>query len=490
MISLRRRFMRGSAGADPVSAAVMAPLRGWRRTCLALAFALAASPAPAQPPAPAFASSYVPGTRDMAGHFMGGTETRALVAHGGKLFAGTGYWKDIPGAEGTPGAQVLVLDTPRAAWGVDASFDDLLPGGRRQHLAISAMAEATFRTDAQGRPLPAPQTVLLASTWDVTGTRTVFVRDDAAGTWSGVVLAQDRPVPGFLPQVRAFGTHRDRGTGADTVFAGDTRGIFAGVHDPAAPGGVRWGAAPELALTAAMANGPGLAGRLRISSFAEAHGKLFAATGQQVWRREDGAAPQWRLFYTNPQPFYSQTGLRGLTAVAEAGGRQMLLAAVEGRRSRIVRIDPDTGADATDLDVAGLLDRAWGTQVSYVIGAYNDMPRMVMPGGEALLIGLEAFIPPASPRPPGHAVLDVNHGLEAGAWFLLRQPGGRYELHEVQPEGSLANRALVAVRVARTSPFPNQADVMYLGAYDANDAPAHDTAWVAWGRLRLDAPPP
>lgn len=480
--------MRDPAGADPVSAAVRVLQRGRRRAALALLLAMAAGSALAQAPAPAFAPSFLAGTRDATGHFMGGTETRTMVAHGGKLFAGNGYWKDVPGLEGTPGAQVLVLDGPQAAWRVDASFDDLLPGGRRRHQAISALAEATFRTDGQGKALPAPRTVLLASTWDVTGARTVFVRDDAAGTWSGAVLAQDRPTRDFLPQVRAFGTHWDHITGADTVFAGDTRGVFAGVYDRIVPGGVRWGASRELKLTADMAGGPGLAGRLRISSFAEAGGRLFVAIGQQVWVRQDGTGPQWRLLYTNPMPFYSQTGLRGLTAVTEPDGHQILLAAVEGNKSRVVRIDPETGADATDLDVVGLLDRAWGTKVSYVIGAYNDMPRLPVLGGDVVLIGLEAFIPPASPRPPGHTVLDVNHGLEGGAWFLLRQPGGRYELHEVRLDGALANKTLVAVRVAWASPFPNEAGVVYLGGYDANDYPAHDTAWIARSRLKFDAP--
>ena len=164
----------------------------------------------------------------------------------------------------------------------------------------------------------------------------------------------------------------------------------------------------------------------------------------------------------------------------------MLLAAVEGNRSRVVRIDPETGADATDLDLNGFLNRVWGTRVSYVIGAYNDMPRLPVPGGEALLIGLEAFIPAASPRPTGHTVLDVNHGLEGGAWFLLRQPDGRYELREVRPDGALADRALVAVRVAQASPFRNEAGVMYLGGYDANDVPAHDTAWLVQSRVKIN----
>jgi hypothetical protein len=46
------------------------------------------------------------------------------------------------------------------------------------------------------------------------------------------------------------------------------------------------------------------------------------------------------------------------------------------------------------------------------------------PDGDDLMIGLEAFIPPKSPHPSGHTLLDVNHDLEAGAWFLIRHPGG------------------------------------------------------------------
>ena len=141
---------------------------------------------------------------------------------------------------------------------------------------------------------------------------------------------------------------------------------------------------------------------------------MFAAVGQQVWVRQDGSSPTWRLLYTNPSPAFSETGLRGLTAVAETGG-EALLAVIEGQNSRIVRIDPETGTETTDLDLAGFLNDVWHTRVSYVIGAYNDMARLAVPGdGDALVIGLEAFIPAAAPRPPGHKLLDVNHGLEAG----------------------------------------------------------------------------
>jgi len=92
-------------------------------------------------------------------------------------------------------------------------------------------------TDGAGRTLPRPISLLLASTWDLTGASRVFTRDDATGTWVAVTLAQDRPAPGFLPQIRSLGSHRDRLTGVDQVFAGETpRGIFAGHYDPAASG--------------------------------------------------------------------------------------------------------------------------------------------------------------------------------------------------------------------------------------------------------------
>jgi hypothetical protein len=311
--------------------------------------------------------------------------------------------------------------------------------------------------------------MLLASTWDITGRRTVFARDGRSGAWSATVLAEDRPHPQFLPQIRAFGFHRDAVTGADLAFAGDTRGIFSGWYED----GVRWNPAPEM--ETAESDAPGLGGRMRISSFAEADGHLFAAVGQQVWERQDGASPGWTLRYTNPHPFYSQTGLRGLTAVAGPHGVR-LLAAVEGNHARIVSIDPKTGAETTDLDLGAFLDAAWGTRVSYVIGAYNDMARV--PETDDLLIGIEAFIPPGSPPPAGHVVLDVHHGLEAGGWFLVRHPDGRYELHRVTAGFPGIGEELVSVRTIVASPFAGEAGVFYFGGYDANDAPAHDTGWI------------
>lgn len=450
------------------------------------AVALASCPASSGEAADPFDVSYAAGMTDTAGRRMGGTEIRNLVADGGKLFAANGYWKDTDGLTNSPGPQILILDGPGKPWRIEHEFDERMPRGRRRHIAISALEAVTFQTDQHGTALNQPVSRLLASTWDVSGRRMVFMRDSATGEWSAAFIAQSQPAPRFLPQIRAFGFHRDRRTGVDIAFAGDSAGIFTGVYDASVPGQVRWNTTPELSTVGLGAGDyPGLTRGLRVSSFAEAGGRLFAAFGQQVWVREDGPTPLWVHLYTNPNPHFGETGMRGLTAVMEPGGREFLLAAVEGMQSRIVRIDPVTGADTTDLDLGQMLDTAWSTRVTYVIAAYNDMVKGAhSSAGDDLLIGLEAYIPPKSPRPPGHTVLDLHGGLEGGGWFLIRHPGGHYELHQVTARFPVFGQNLVSVRTFAASPFPEEKGVYYAGGYDCNEVPAHDTAWIT--RFFLD----
>ena len=186
----------------------------------------------------------------------------------------------------------------------------------------------------------------------MSGATRVFTRDDGTGAWRAATLAMDQPGADVLPQIRSFGTHRDHVTGADLVFAGQSpRGVFAGHYDAGAPGQVGWDAEPELGTGSVAPAFPGQEGRLRVSSLAEANGRFYAVIGQQVYERVDGLAPRWRQVYTNPHPGRSETGLRGLTTVATASSRQALLAAVEGSAARFVRGDPDTGVEATEIDL-------------------------------------------------------------------------------------------------------------------------------------------
>jgi hypothetical protein len=192
-----------------------------------------------------FEVSYTAGERDAAGHFMGGTELRNLSAHGGRLYAGNGYWMDRPGPEGRQPAQILVLDSPAAQWRIERSLDERMPSGRSpRHLAVSALHGTTFSTDRAGRALLRPVSMLFAGTWDLSGASQVMGRNDTSGGWTAMPLPVQRVTSG-IQQVRALVAHRDRQTGVDHVFAGnDPYGIFSGGYDDAAAGGIRWGAAP------------------------------------------------------------------------------------------------------------------------------------------------------------------------------------------------------------------------------------------------------
>jgi hypothetical protein len=431
-------------------------------------------------PQTGFEVSFIAGARDDAGRFMGGTEMRILIAHTGKLYASNGYWEDQPGPEGRQGAEILVLDAPGARWRVDHSFDEQFPDGRRRDLAVSALDEVTFATDGNGARLPAPITMLIAANWDLSGAGRVFSRDDATGAWTSATLAQDRPTPNFLPQVRRFGQHRDRVTGIDHVFAGhDPRGVFGGTYDATVAGRVRWSAAPELDLSSVSSAGiSGRDGYLRVSSFADCNGQLYTAVGQHIYERKDGAEPHWRLVYTNAYPGHSETGFRGLTAIPDPSGRgEMLLAAVEGSAARIVRVNPRDGSEATELDLPDFLRRHWGMSASYVIAGYNNMAKVLDPAaGEALLIGIEAFVPAQAQISAGHDLVNVGYGrLEAGGWYLVRRSNGHYDLRQITAG---PGRALVATRSILASPFPQERDAVDFAGYDANKVPAHNTAWI------------
>jgi hypothetical protein len=58
----------------------------------------------------------------------------------------------------------------------------------------------------------------------------------------------------------------------------------------------------------------------------------------------------------NSRPGKSETGLRGLTAIPNPSGTgEVLLAGVEGDASRVLRVDPVTGSEVTELDVIRML---------------------------------------------------------------------------------------------------------------------------------------
>ena len=144
-------------------------LPGWRVLAVVAGVGAVVAAPCAQIRADDFQISFAAGARDAAGRFAGGTEMRLLTAHAGKLYAGNGYWEDRPGPEGWQGAQILVLDGPGVPWRVDHAFEERLPMAGGATSPSGALAEADFATDGSGVPLPRPVSLLLASTWDLTG---------------------------------------------------------------------------------------------------------------------------------------------------------------------------------------------------------------------------------------------------------------------------------------------------------------------------------
>jgi hypothetical protein len=93
------------------------------------------------------------------------------------------------------------------------------------------------------------------------------------------------------------------------------------------------------------------------------------------------------------------------------------------------------------------------------------MPDVVDPssGSSVNLVGLQAHNP-SKPK---------------SGWYLVRDASAHYTLREVPDLTGQASRGLVAVRAIHVSPFPeDHGEALYMGGFDADFQPAHDSAWL------------
>jgi hypothetical protein len=414
-----------------------------------------------------FQLSHLAGQHGGAGKLVGGTEIIHLAAHGGRLFAGNGMWMEPPGDGPRRGPQVLVLDRPDGNWRLEHQF-------AASTLRITALTPVTWTTDRKGRRLERPVPMLLAAPTGRGPEATVYSRDDATAVWTPTGLsALVGPV-----EVRSLILHRDRVTGVDRVLADSSpAGIVGGVYDPSAAGGIRWDGNVELSGV-----------EKRVMAFAECDGVLHAVAATSMYRRIDAARPKWEKVYTsrvgviNPK----NSGLRGLTAIPNPAGKgEVLLAALEGARARVLRLDPADGyQEHVELDVIALLRKQWNVPVSYAIVAYNGMFSVVEPktGKTVHLLGIEANLG-ANLRAPTDGRSRPNfYGWETGGWYLIRHADGSYQLRQIVDPSLKPAPILIATRTFAVSPFTaDGGDVIYLGGYDANFRPAHNTAWIFRG---------
>lgn len=410
---------------------------------------------------------------------IGGTEVRALAAFDHRLFAAIGYWMDTEtNNQVLPGAQVLRLDDPEADWKVDLELDDRTPWGIRTYQAISNLQTVRFVTDDTGREMPNPIDILIAGVWKRGIGVDVFVRRAGAGNWFRMIIPGQEDAPRGT-QTRSFFQHRDHVTGVDMVFAGASNFIFSGAFNQT-KNEIVWN--PTFEWQGDHTGKPVAAGR--VSSFAEANGKLYATARGTIYERRDGATTSWKKVFETAINGPKVTGLRGLTTIPNPSGHgQGLLASVEDRPARIYRIDPDD-VDSSgmfnsklELDVSAFLTQTLGTPAHYVGIAYNDTTQYPdsKDGCSRLLIGLEAVIPEA-PRTFG-----ANHHV-SNAYYLVRDCNGQYALREIRDDAINPQPDLVAVRALIVSPFPKDpTGTVYAGGFDTNRDPVHNTAWLYKG---------
>lgn len=399
-----------------------------------------------------FSRVFQAGVRDDGGRFMGGTELVAILPHAGKLYATSGMSWDKPGDDPAPGAQILVLDKPGGSWRLDYE----LPKKNWR----ASLDSVTFTTDGEGRKLPKPVSMLVAAPSDPGGQIDIYSRNDETGEWAMAPLAKNEK----LVSVRSLFEYRDKVTGVDRVFAGTLpNGVFSGTFDPQAPGRIRWGGAPEFSGYSQRAMG-----------FAECNGALYLAALPSLYKRIDGPAPRWEEVYRIPGEIHKASfGLRGLTTIPNPSGKgEVMLAALEGNPSRIVRIDPAAGYKETvELDVLDFLARRWGRRPTYAIVAYNDVLPVRDPatGKPVYLMGISATNAEYRDAHP-------MEGWEPGAWYLIRFDDKHYELRQIVDPSLRPMPKLVGTRTIALSPFGD--GQVYFGGYDPNRNPSHNTAWI------------
>jgi hypothetical protein len=419
-----------------------------------------------------YSASYAAGGRDSNGTFLGGTEAMNLTAFGGRLYAGVGYWMDVPNffpknPDPASGAQLLVLDGRQASWRLEQAFAQQDAKGRYVYSRLSSMGAVQFHDyDAHGRVLGVRKEMLVVG---LDGIHGAVYTQTSQGTWA------DTQAPSAVP-VRAFAVHRDPTENVDKLYVGTGVGetattngaIYSGVFNAGVSGGILWNPVPEFA---AFTN--------RVMSVVDCGGKLFFAAKPSIYRLND-QTKTWDTIYSYPMTAFDMTkyvsGFRGLTCIDDPGqpGHKTILSAFEGSVGDILRIDPDTGSAVEELNSRAFLTTAWGPLPATgkdIIAGYNDIPFVEANGGQVGLFGLLVNAPGPT--------------RSTSAWFLSRSGSGAtptYQVHEIKALAwphPRSDGSLWSVRTMTLSPFAeDQGMVLYIGGYDGHFMSDHNTAWI------------
>jgi hypothetical protein len=431
------------------------------------------------------------------------TETEALVAQSGRLFAATGQW-EYPGPSAF--GQILVKNSKTGLWTV---FQ------QTQSLRVQALDSFPIPSD-QGL---GPGHSLLVTQAIVAGQSRIQWLLDGARSFS---LRNSYVLPAGA-DVRAFGAHESGGVWS--VYAGvRPTGVLQGVWSPTHRTLV-FNPIPEL--TVAPPGSPGAVTQ-KVTGFADCGGAMYSTINTTLYRRNDGAlpsgVPRWVPVYRAPPVGPHNSGLRGITCLNHDGSPSLLISTEgngnvyrfddlpRGQLDSTARPSPGSVADglAQTLEFQPIpaIRQMLATQgtiipptgrgsIAYVIAAYNnaDFRTIKIGGVNRQVFGFEwgyQGVCPASQKcgPIASGVVHFN----ASACFAARTDQGQsptYTLRclsgpTVNPPPQVSKpirsgQAFVSIRSIAPSPFAD-GRIFYAG-YDCNFYPADGTAWVATSTL-------
>lgn len=434
------------------------------------------------------------------------TEVRQFVAFGGSLYAATGAWMDQSSPKGS--ASILRLDRSDGKWAREADF-----GG--SGTTTGGIASLYFTQSKNGQEADAR--LLVAATWSGAN---AYTRNETDHKWYKASFGSG--------QIRSFGVHKDAVANEVFAFAGGKPGVFRGQLADVRPAGknpIEWTTTPELntvALDLPLCSGGG-----RVTGFAEAGGRLFAAACWNIYERSDGpigkckgpqevavgdaCKPRWTKFWTDPLAAQGESGLRGLTQIMHSG-KQVLLVGSESATTHITRLDPDTGDSVVEFNVNQFLDNYFSVNAGYSIIPYNSpQPLWYGPDGVGRRIfGFESWLP-GKPTPEISRKLvnlDASPQQMLGeGMFFVRNGAGSFQIVHIP---RITPQPMTAIRDCAPSPFADECNakgqdcMLYCAGFDSNKSttqtpcysspctvpplprtPTADTGFIVKGRITV-----
>ena len=432
--------------------------------------------------------SFIAGSFDVNGVFMGGSEVLHLVPHKNKLFASIGYWQDenniwYGGNDLNIGwSQLICLENENDSWKVDFDLG-------YNYLRPEILKQVIFTKDYNGIPLDVADTLLIVGAYSpnyILGTvaAKIFIRDDVDGSWDQTLVYEGEFSSSESYSMRDIEIYADQVTGIENlIISVGTQGIFSGKYNPSVDGKIEIGSIPEI----------GPLG-IRPLGITIANNHLYFSSGNKIFKRNDGYDPSYDVVhnfndlssYINP----AVGGIRGLSTIPNPSGSDesmLLMWCPDGQsKGTIFRLDPVEPQEfdrVYETKISLLVeDYLIGETVDYLLGAYNEFYLFTDPTTniDYNIIGIESLLQ--------ENVYPSWNGFYSGGIIVLRDSNGQYALQEINGAIDFDDNPLVSVRCYVESPFENES-AMYFGGFDPNGHTSTNNAWIykkAWNTLDVD----